>query len=58
MPTEERLAMTNDERCTNCGDEIDTAQWYPVVTRTVDEEVRLYSFCDDDCRNNWIQDSP
>nr|WP_192498392.1 hypothetical protein [Halorussus halophilus] len=50
--------MTNDDRCTNCGDEIDTSQWYPVVTRTVDSEVQLYSFCDEDCRDDWTPDSP
>ena len=57
MPTEERRGVTTDERCTNCGEEIDTTQWYPIVTRTVDGDVQLYSFCDGNCRDEWTDDA-
>lgn len=44
------------ELCAACGDAIDTSEWHPVATDTVDGEVRIYPFCDDDCRDAWNDD--
>ncbi|WP_410764534.1 hypothetical protein [Haloferax sp. DFSO60] len=40
-------------RCTNCGSHIDTSQWFPIVTELEEESVILYTFCDDDCLDQW-----
>lgn len=41
--------------CANCGKQIDTMEWHPVVTRTDDDDgrFRVYAFCDEDCRDKW-----
>lgn len=43
--------------CANCGSEIDTKEWHPLVTRTDDDgNFRVYAFCDEDCRDEWTDD--
>lgn len=45
------------ETCGHCGSGIDTADWYPVATRTAsDGTFRIYGFCGDDCRSAWMDD--
>ena len=46
-------ATRHDARCAECDARIDTSRWYPIVTRIVDDEVRLHSFCDENCRDAW-----
>lgn len=40
--------------CANCGDAIDTTEWYPVVS-VPGERYRIYPFCDEACRDQWRQ---
>lgn len=43
--------------CANCGSQIDTKEWHPLVTRTDDDGTfRVYAFCDVDCRGEWTDD--
>lgn len=43
--------------CANCGEPIDMKDWHPVVTRTgPDGDFRVYAFCDEDCRDEWVDD--
>lgn len=42
--------------CANCGAEIDTTEWHPLVTRTDgDGTFHVYAFCDESCRNEWTE---
>ncbi|WP_458210773.1 DUF7576 family protein [Haladaptatus sp. NG-SE-30] len=41
--------------CTECGQELDPAAWTPTVA-SVDEEVTVYLFCDEECRMAWQTD--
>lgn len=46
--------LSGDEsgkRCANCGEAIDPSEWRPVATS--EEDVKVYLFCDDDCRAEW-----
>lgn len=41
--------------CANCGTQIDTKEWHPLVTRTdADGRFRVYAFCDEDCQDEWV----
>ncbi|WP_458190514.1 DUF7576 family protein [Haladaptatus sp. NG-WS-4] len=43
--------------CAQCGDPIETMDWFPVVTETTDVgSVRLHSFCDEACHDAWKRD--
>lgn len=40
--------------CANCGQQIDTSDWHPLVTRTeADGTFRVFAFCDATCRDTW-----
>lgn len=40
--------------CANCGTQIDTKEWHPLITQTDDDgRFRVYAFCDEDCRDEW-----
>lgn len=40
--------------CANCRARLDTEEWHPVVTRTDETgELRLYTFCDEECEAEW-----
>lgn len=40
--------------CANCGKQIDTSEWHPLVTRTDDDGTfRVYAFCSEKCRDEW-----
>lgn len=46
----------DDERaCAHCGELIDTSEWHPVVGRNDGDEFRIYAFCDDTCRDAWLE---
>lgn len=52
----EESAVRADEPkiCENCGVEIDTMEWHPLVTQTdADGNFRVYAFCSEDCREEW-----
>jgi hypothetical protein len=43
--------------CANCGGEIETEEWHPLVTQTDDDgRFRVYAFCDENCRDKWKDD--
>lgn len=46
----------DEERCAYCGAVIDVTSWHPLVSRVEDGEVRLYPFCDVNCRDAWLDD--
>ncbi|MXR20001.1 DUF7576 family protein [Halobacterium bonnevillei] len=49
--TENRPRVT---RCQTCGSRIDPAEWHPVTTATDDDGAfQLYSFCSNECWNDW-----
>ncbi len=41
--------------CVYCRAEVDPARWHPVVTRG-SEPYRLYTFCDERCRDAWVEE--
>jgi hypothetical protein len=44
-------------RCQTCGSRINQAESHPVTTATDDDgEFHLYSFCSNDCWNEWKSD--
>jgi hypothetical protein len=48
---------TDVERCTNCGDRIETSEWHPVRTvRGPDGELALVQFCTETCCDAWSRD--
>lgn len=47
---------TANDRCSNCGDHIDTKQWHPVTSREEDGTVVVYTFCSDSCQAAWISE--
>lgn len=45
----------SEERCENCGQAIDTSEWYPVTTHRDDEgSLQILSFCSESCRSDWL----
>lgn len=56
-PTEHSTENAEDASqiavCRNCGSRIDQVEWHPVATQLDDDEFHLYSFCSDECRNEW-----
>lgn len=43
--------------CVNCGKQIETTEWHPLVTRTDDDgNFHVYAFCDEACREEWAND--
>lgn len=55
--TADESAVRADEpkTCANCGTQIDTTAWHPLVTRTDDDDTfRVYAFCDETCREEWV----
>lgn len=52
--TESSGRADEPKSCANCGTQIDTAEWHPIVTRTDDDgSFHVYAFCDEDCRDEW-----
>lgn len=50
---------TPGERCERCGRPIDTGEWYPITKdRDPDGSLRLYAFCSDGCRADWLDEQP
>ncbi|MBX0323778.1 hypothetical protein EGH21_12135 [Halomicroarcula sp. F13] len=47
-------ATDRGRTCANCGEVIDTTEWYPVVS-VPGEGYRIYAFCDEGCRDQWRQ---
>lgn len=44
-----------DERCANCGQAIDTGEWYPVTTRRDDDgSLQFFPFCSESCQDAWL----
>lgn len=42
--------------CANCGEQIDTTEWHPLVTRTdTDGNFQVFAFCNEDCRDEWTE---
>lgn len=45
------------DTCAHCGSDLDTGEWHPVQqTRNEDGELRVHSFCGDDCLSAWSDD--
>jgi|GEM_PF-2498433 len=44
------------DRCSVCGEAIDTTEWHPIRGRTEDGNFRIYQFCSDDCFEQWEHD--
>ncbi|WP_247731425.1 DUF7576 family protein [Halovivax limisalsi] len=42
------------EVCTRCGSVIDTSDWYPIATDRIDGSVTLHPFCDETCKDAWL----
>lgn len=43
------------KRCRNCGEPIDTSEWYPVETVTdEDGNLEFYEFCSISCRETYL----
>lgn len=43
------------ETCAHCERSLNSGEWYPVVTSTVDDgDAALHSFCDEECRTVWV----
>lgn len=38
--------------CATCGTAIDASEWHPTRT-TTDDEVEVYLFCSEQCRDAW-----
>lgn len=46
------------DSCSHCGSPFVVGEWYPVRTEIDDDGDRNYhSFCDDDCRAAWEDES-
>jgi hypothetical protein len=43
--------------CAYCGASFQSNVEYPVVTTQKDGELKLYSFCDEECRTAWELDN-
>lgn len=48
--------MSNDEHCANCGSVLPTDEWCPVVTCEEEGSMVIHSFCDDDCKEAWVEE--
>lgn len=55
-PDETDSPATANQTCAFCGALIDTAEWYPVEKERDGGDLRLYSFCSEDCRSAWLDD--
>lgn len=47
--------VADRKSCTNCGTTIDPTEWHPVAT-TREEEFEVHPFCDEQCRELWLDD--
>lgn len=41
--------------CANCGESFEYNVSYPVYTQFEEDELELYSFCDEACKTEWIE---
>lgn len=45
------------QTCATCGSQIDIDDWHPMVTEWDDDgTLRVYAFCDQDCKEDWAED--
>lgn len=57
IDAEPSVRADEPKSCANCGTQIDTTEWHPLVTRTDDDgSFRVFAFCDGDCRDEWADD--
>jgi hypothetical protein len=54
--TDDSERADRPKSCAHCGKRIDTTEWHPVATVDDDGAFRVYAFCDEDCRDEWIDD--
>jgi endogenous inhibitor of DNA gyrase (YacG/DUF329 family) len=46
-----------EEHCSQCGQPIDTSDWYPVTTRRNEDGTRrFFSFCSQACQSAWLDE--
>lgn len=55
---EPNAAESSDEtaperRCATCDDVIDTSEWHPAAAVYEDDELAMYAFCSQECREAW-----
>lgn len=43
----------DDMRCDNCDDALDLSTWTPTTVEDGDENVEIYRFCSEECREQW-----
>lgn len=39
--------------CTHCGATLPVGTWHPATDVVEDGELKIYSFCDEQCRQTW-----
>ncbi|QLD87491.1 hypothetical protein HWV07_07180 [Natronomonas salina] len=50
-------ADASETYCEQCGDPIETNEWYPVTSdRDEDGSLQLYPFCTEDCQSTWLDE--
>lgn len=53
MTGDEEREWLDDDRCTNCGDPVDTDEWHPVQSYKGADSVTVYTFCSESCAEEW-----
>ncbi|WP_458210707.1 DUF7576 family protein [Haladaptatus sp. NG-SE-30] len=43
------------ETCSNCGKQVETDEWHPVVGDNDGSGFRIHAFCDETCRDAWTR---
>ncbi|WP_158057132.1 DUF7576 family protein [Halorussus halophilus] len=50
---ESKESESVEKVCADCGTLLDSTEWLPTRTSFDDENVVVYLFCDEDCRDAW-----